>query len=358
MMNQIHPSFSANRVSHMGKFITGLCQTKPFKDIIPAHELDSKLMDMSINQMTEKMNRKKSENQATYLEQDNINKIGEEGETRERGQEGNEEVVEGESHRETLAMQTSNNDAHYHHDGRNSPVGISINCTAQQNVLVHSDSLEEYKTPSASSGTSPNHHSSPRKVHCSNCPCCEKVKQLEEGQKKQREIYQSLLNEEEQKLAVMTERLQERIQNENYLVEQLNIIRYTERKRMLILEHTKNRELQKMKKEKERAEKGKEWAENERDEAERDTERLEKELLELRIYGEIKPNKSLQYREIPEDADQDGSMGCQLSGIPHSGHQPPPSAASTPQQHQQPPPGAASTPQQHHQSPPGADSTL
>ena len=142
----------------------------------PTDETNSKLMDMSTNQMAQKI-RNKSENSATGQEQNYIGKRGEEGETEERGQEQNKEDMEGGSHSETLTMQASSVDDYNHYDRRSSPMGTSIS-TVEPNSSLHSDSSEEFKTPSATPGTSPNHHSSPRKVHCSNCPRCEKVKQI------------------------------------------------------------------------------------------------------------------------------------------------------------------------------------
>ena len=330
--------------------------TKPCGVNVHATWANSQPMATPIKHIEEKIGWGSFENSATQLQQMHHHEIWNNEETQEGGREHYKEKVESGSQRGTSVMQNSNN-AHHHHDSGHPPVELSRSFSVQSKLSVLSDK-EEFKTPPASPSNFIN--SSTSLTRCSNCQYLEmEVKKtyeyiltLEDHVNKQTKRNLSALNEKEHELAVLKARLQELLHNENCLLEQLKINKDSERKRELILEHTKNKELQKLRKEKERAEKEKEWAENERDEAERErdaekTQSLEKKLRELNIHGEIKIDKSLQSREIAEYWDQNGPIGCQSSGTPHSGHQ-----------HFQPIPGLPSTPPQNFSSPmPGISST-
>ena len=217
-----------------------------------------------------------SPREITKLEQNNSHEVRQIETELERGEQNEVECVH---QRSAPSMEIITNSYHYHNSS-NPPMDISNYSKVQPDQRY----LDKHKTPPASSGTSQEFATSPRETPCTNCQHLEGkleelykfIQFLQNNFCKQIEIYNSLLSDSYHESIRKETKLQKIIQCYSSCLDE-------QQKMGIIPEEKKEKEFQKLKKERE-------IVNYERDEAEQEKDKLVEHLHELSPCGKSTPD--------------------------------------------------------------------
>ena len=216
-----------------------------------------------------------SPREITKLEQNNSHEVRQIETELERGEQNEVECVR---QRSAPSMEIITNSYHYHNSS-NPPTDISNYSKVQPDHICY---LDKHKTPPASSDTSQEFSTSPRETSCTNCQHLEGkleelykfIQFLQNNFCKQTDIYNSLLSTSHR----------ESIRKETKLREIIRCYSIDEQQKMgIIPEEKREKEFQKLKKERE-------IVDYERDEAEQEKDKLVEHLHELSLCGKSTPD--------------------------------------------------------------------